>query len=254
MRLETPLRYLILSDTHANLEGLEACLELAAGRYDKAVCLGDLVGYGPDPNAVTAKVREVASATIRGNHDKACSGVTDGSDFNLWARIATAWTSTQLSPEHLEFLRNLPQGPLVMDSFWLVHGAPQDEDEYILSPVEAVPALHELTTQLVFFGHTHIQGGFMISANGRFQSIRSHADTNGLAYTLQIEDGQRYLINPGSTGQPRDGDRRAAFAIFDESNRAVEYYRTPYDVEKTQSKMEKAMLPDPLIRRLGAGR
>jgi predicted phosphodiesterase len=251
---EPYLRYLIISDIHSNLEGFEKCVEIARGKFDQTLCLGDLVGYGPDPNAVIDRVREVATHVIRGNHDKACCGITDAEDFNTWAKISTLWTRMVLSPERLEYLRNLPAGPLTVNGFQLVHGAPSDEDEYIVGPSQALPALQAITDLPVLFGHTHHQGGFMLSANGRFQSIRWQSDGDGKVFVLPLEKETRYLINPGSVGQPRDGDWRAAFAILDSEQRLVEYYRTPYDVAKTQDKMERARLPMPLIRRLELGR
>ncbi|HKS96829.1 MAG TPA: metallophosphoesterase family protein, partial [Terriglobia bacterium] len=166
------MRYLILSDIHSNLEALETCLKVAEGQYERVLCLGDLVGYGPDPNAVTGRTRELAEAVIRGNHDKACAGITDAEDFNSLARVSTFWTRDELRPEHLAFLRNLPQGPLVLDGFELVHGSPLDEDEYIVGPLQALPALAHLAVQVSFFGHTHHQGGFVLGPRGQFQSIR----------------------------------------------------------------------------------
>ena len=251
---ELSLRYLILSDTHANLEALEKSIELADGKYEKVLCLGDLVGYGPDPNAVIDSVRELTTVIIRGNHDKACSGVTDSAVFNPLAKLSTQWTREQLTPQHLSFLRNLPSGPVMIGGFQIAHGSVGDEDEYIFGPSQALPALRSLTTQIAFFGHTHIQGGFMLAPNGRFQSIRCASKAEGRTAVLPIEDGGRYLVNPGSIGQPRDSDWRTAFAILDEEQSQVEYYRTPYDLAKTQEKMERAGLPEPLIRRLEFGR
>jgi predicted phosphodiesterase len=248
------MRYLLLSDVHSNLEALDRSLELAEGKYDEAVCLGDLVGYGPNPNEVIEKIRALAKVIIRGNHDKACCGIDDASDFNPYARMATHWTREALTPQHFAFLRTLPMGPAMMDGFVLVHGSPLDEDEYILGPGQALPLLKTPQTQTVCFGHTHYQGGFMITAASRFQSIRFPSRPDGLMLTLTLETSARYLINPGSIGQPRDGDWRAAFAILDVEHRQVEYYRVPYAVAKTQAKMQKAGLPDPLIRRLEMGR
>jgi len=248
------LRILILSDIHANLEALETCMEFAKDKYDRAVCLGDLVGYGPDPNAVVERARAATNVLIRGNHDKACSGVTDGSDFNLLARLATAWTRQQLTAENTSFLRSLPQGPLLQEGFQLAHGSPEDEDEYIFGPGEAHPVLHKVTLQITLFGHTHRQGGFAMHRYGRFQTIRIPPSEDGLVHTLALKEGARYLINPGSTGQPRDGDWRAAFAILDQDHRQVEYYRIGYDLAFTQTKMMQAGLPQPLIRRLELGR
>lgn len=256
------MRYLVLSDIHANLEALEKCLGVAKGKYDRVLCLGDLVGYGPDPNAAMERTRELANTVIRGNHDKACAGITDAEDFNALARASALWTRNELTPQNSAFLRSLPAGPVLLDGFELVHGSPADEDEYIAGPVQALPALRSLTLQTVFFGHTHHQGGFMLTRQGHFQSIRDSilrqgpgsSDNDQRRVVLPLEDGFRYLINPGSVGQPRDGDWRAAFAIFDESKRKVEYYRTPYDLSKTQEKMQKAGLPEPLILRLAIGR
>ena len=256
------MRYLILSDIHSNLEALETCLELAKGRYDRVLCLGDLVGYGPDPNAVTERTRELAETVIRGNHDKACAGITDAEDFNSLARVSTFWTRNELTAEHSAFLRGLPSGPVAMDGFELVHGSPADEDEYIVGVSQALPALRSFAVQTVFFGHTHHQGGFMLTPKGKFQSIRDwilHQEPDSLEHdaeraVLPLEDGARYLLNPGSVGQPRDGDWRAAFAIFDDAERKIEYYRTPYNLFQTQEKMEAAGLPAPLVLRLTIGR
>jgi predicted phosphodiesterase len=248
------LRYLILSDIHANLEALTKCMELAEGKYDQVLCLGDVVGYGPDPNAVITSIRPIARTIIRGNHDKACCGITDAEDFNILARLATLWTRGELTAENLAFLRTLPTGPVTMNGFEMVHGSPIDEDEYIFGPGQALPTLRSLTLQVVFFGHTHFQGGFMLTPAGRFQSIRCSSKEDGMTYVLPFENGARYLVNPGSVGQPRDGDWRAGFAILDEDQRLVEYYRTPYELPVTQAKMHKARLPEPLIRRLELGR
>ncbi len=248
------MRYLILSDIHSNLEALEKSLEVARGLYDEVVCLGDLVGYGPDPNAVIVRVKELAKVIIRGNHDKACSGIMETGEFNRLAQLATEWTRKQLTPEHLAFLRDLPAGPVKLAAFSLVHGSPPDEDEYIFGPQEALPVLRDVTVQLTLFGHTHLQGGFGLTSKGRLQIIRSASKANGKTGTLKLEEGARYLINPGSVGQPRDGDWRAAFAVVQDNPRSVEYYRTPYDLPKTQEKMKQAGLPEPLIRRLELGR
>jgi predicted phosphodiesterase len=248
------VRYLILSDIHANLEALEKCLQLAQGKYQKVLCLGDLVGYGPDPNAVIEMMQRTATVIIRGNHDKACCGIMNVEDFNPWARQAIFWTCDTLTPNHLSFLRNLAPGPLTMPGFEIVHGSAEDEDQYIFEQAEAIPALRNQSMQLVFFGHTHHQGGFSLNRAGVFQKISGGSRRNGRVLTLDLEDGTRYLINPGSVGQPRDGNWRAAFAIFDEAERRVDFYRTEYDIATTQKKMTQAHLPEPLIQRLEFGR
>jgi predicted phosphodiesterase len=251
--VELLVRYLLVSDLHSNLEALETCLDLAHGKYDQGFCLGDLVGYGPDPNAVIEQMKTLAKVIIRGNHDKACAGLDDASEFNPLARWATEWTREALTPEHFQFLRSLPPGPVSVDQFQLVHGSPLDEDDYILGPKQALPVLRAQQTQIIWFGHTHHQGGFMLSASGRLLEIHIPPKERSRVFTLRLEDGARYLINPGSIGQPRDGDWRAAFAIFDSEQRNIEYYRATYDLHKTQEKMRKARLPEPLIRRLEVG-
>jgi len=248
------LRYLLLSDVHSNIEALDVCLEFAQGKHDQAVCLGDLVGYGPNPNEVIEKVRGLTQVIIRGNHDKACCGLDDAAEFNPFARLATEWTRQALTPEHIEYLRSLPTGPKTMEGFVLVHGSPVDEDEYILGPGQALPLLRGPGTQIVCYGHTHYQGGFMLTPTGRFQSVRFPSKPDGLTLTLPLENTARYLINPGSVVQPRDGDGRAAFAILDMDKPQVEYYRLTYDLAKTQAKMKQAGLPEPLCRRLELGR
>jgi predicted phosphodiesterase len=248
------MRYLLLSDIHANLEALYSCLDLAAGKYDEALCFGDLVGYGPNPNEVIDKITNLCKIIIRGNHDKACCGIDDAKDFNIYARMATEWTHQALTPKHLEYLRALPMGPAVMEGFSFVHGSPGNEDEYLMGPVQALPYLQAPEFQLVCFGHTHIQGGFSLSNSAQFQWIRIPATPDGLTLTMPLDDGTRYLINPGSVGQPRDHDWRAGFAILDLNAKQVEYYRTPYNLTQTQAKMEKAGLPAPLYHRLEVGR
>lgn len=247
-------RYLVLSDIHSNLEALEKCLEISAGKYDRAVCLGDVVGYGPDPNAVIERVREKTVAVIRGNHDRACSGLDSAEDFNPIAQLAVVWTRKELTPGNVRFLRDLPAGPLPMPGFEMVHGSAEDEDEYILSGAEALPALRCQAIQLVFFGHTHLQGVFSLNRAGAFRDLPAPQAEDGLVLSLPLEQGARYLVNPGSVGQPRDQDWRAAFSIFDGEERRVEFYRTPYDLAATQKKMAAAKLPELLIRRLESGR
>jgi predicted phosphodiesterase len=248
------LRYLILSDIHSNLEAFKRSLDLAAGRYDEVVCLGDVVGYGPDPNAVIDNLEALTSKIIRGNHDKACCGLSDAEDFNPVAKIATFWTRQDLTPAHTDFLRALPAGPVPVDGFQMVHGSVDDEDEYIIGPAQALHELKSLATAITMFGHTHHQGAFALSPTHGFQAFRGSNPEDGCILDISLEEGGRYLINPGSVGQPRDGDWRAAFAIFDNQGHKVEFYRTSYDLPSTQAKMKEAGLPEPLIARLELGR
>ncbi len=248
------MRYLLLSDIHANLEALEASLDSAQGDYDQVLCLGDLVGYGPDPNAVIDRVRAVTRVVIRGNHDKACSNLTDAEDFNSLARFATEWTQQQLTVQNLDYLSGLPQGPLKIGEIQLVHGSPRDEDEYLSGPIEALPALRSSAAPLTFFGHTHVQGGFILTTTERFQVIRPPHGPGQSQHEIKLHPQACYLVNPGSVGQPRDGDWRAAFAIYDDARRAVEFRRVLYPLKTTQDKMLEAGLPEMLAMRLQLGR
>jgi len=247
------MRILILSDIHANFTALEAALTQAAGRWDVAVCLGDIVGYGPDPAEVSEKIRSIAQACIRGNHDKAVAGIMSTEDFNPVAKAAVDWTRSQLSPQLMKWLAELPHGPMESHDLVLVHGAFQDEDEYVFTPAQALEGLLDSTAAVTFFGHTHHQGGFSyLDDNLEVLQIRPRA--NELFAPLRIEADKRYLLNPGSIGQPRDADPRASFAIADLANQTVEFWRVPYEIGKVQSRMRKAGLPEPLVQRLEFGR
>jgi len=250
------MRYLILSDIHGNLEALRAVLAVARDGCDQVVCCGDLVGYGPDPNAVVEWARENVAVVVRGNHDKACCGISGAEEFNLVARSAAFWTRQQLTVENLEYLRALPSGPIRVGDFHLVHGSIRDEDEYLFVPQDAGLDFPLLNYQLAFFGHTHLQGGFVRLPGGSVEPIEPSFPRGVAAYTLELREREQYLVNPGSVGQPRDGDARAAFAVYlkDEGRDAVEYWRVPYEVESTQRKMLDAGLPQLLARRLSFGR
>jgi predicted phosphodiesterase len=247
------MRTLVLSDLHANKSALDAVLEAVKGRWDSCVCLGDVVGYGPDPNEVTSRLREIHAETIRGNHDKAAAGLMDTSDFNPVAKAAVDWTRSQLLPDNLAWLAALPPGPLEAAGVVLVHGAFQDEDEYVFTPEQALDGLLDSTAAITFFGHTHHQGGFSYQdSNLEVLQIRPRAAESFAA--LRIDPGRRYLLNPGSIGQPRDGDPRAAFAIADLENKTVEFWRVQYDIPVVQERMRRAHLPDTLVQRLVVGR
>lgn len=247
------MRVLVLSDLHANLTALEAVLAAVEGRWDSCVCLGDVVGYGPDPDEVTSRLRALNATTIRGNHDKAASALMDTSDFNPVAKAAITWTHDKISPQNLAWLAALPQGPMETDGVVLVHGAFQDEDEYVFTPEQALDGLLDSTAAVTFFGHTHHQGGFSYQDSSlEVLQIRPRA-TESFA-PLRIDPGKRYLLNPGSSGQPRDGDPRAAFAIADLEHHVVEFWRVPYDIAAVQERMRRARLPEPLVQRLTVGR
>lgn len=247
------MRYLVVSDIHANMSGLVAALKESQGRWDRVVCLGDVVGYGPDPNEVVDKIRELKALTIRGNHDKAGSGLEDASDFNPVARSAAIWTKENLRPENLDYLQNLPIGPVEVDGMSLVHGALRDEDEYVFTQAQALDGLLEAPSPVTFFGHTHIQGGFVLQGD-TVEPLRLKIPPDSKFTEIAIEPGTTYLLNPGSVGQPRDGDPRAAFAIASLDAKKVEFWRVPYDIAAVQDRMFKAGLPEPLIIRLAFGR
>jgi predicted phosphodiesterase len=247
------MRLLILSDLHANLTAFDAALAAASGKWDAAVCLGDVVGYGPDPGTVSEKIQGITSEVIRGNHDKAVAGIMTSDDFNPVAKIAVEWTQSQLSPELMSWLAALPQGPKRAQGVVLIHGAFQDEDEYVFTPAQALEGLLDSSTILSFFGHTHHQGGFSYHQSDiEVLSLRPKPTESFSA--LHLEPGHKYLLNPGSIGQPRDGDPRAAFAIADFDHKIVEFWRVPYDISSVQSRMYEANLPEPLILRLALGR
>jgi predicted phosphodiesterase len=249
------MRILILSDLHANATALEAALAAVRGRWERVVCLGDVVGYGPDPNEVTSKIRELGAQTIRGNHDKAAAGLMPTDDFNPVAKAAVDWTRSQLSADNLKWLAELPPGPLQTDSIVLVHGALQDEDEYVFTPAQALEGLLDSAARVTFFGHTHHQGGFSYSdASNNLEVLNLRPRPTESFAALRIETGARYLLNPGSIGQPRDGDSRAGFAIADLEHDVVEFWRVPYDVAAVQSRIRAARLPEALVQRLSLGR
>jgi len=251
------VRILLLSDIHANLEALDASLA-AAPAHDMVVNLGDIVGYGASPNEVTERSRDLGQVFVRGNHDKAATGLMDLDDFNPMASAAAIWTRNQLTPINLQWLRELPHGPVLLPDhpdIQIVHGSPHDEDEYVVSLGDALAPLITLNIPLTFFGHTHLQGGFFANGSSA-DGFRPEYRTVGQAESipLQLKETARYLINPGSVGQPRDGDWRAAFALYDSEAHVVHFHRTPYNLKAAQDRIFDAKLPARLATRLAAGR
>jgi diadenosine tetraphosphatase ApaH/serine/threonine PP2A family protein phosphatase len=215
------------------------------------------VGYGASPNEVIDRIGELGTVFVRGNHDRACSGLASLDDFNPVAARAARWTQRTLTPEHTVWLRQLARGPLkpfgeVVRS---MHGSALDEDEYLMNVRDAWKPLREAVTQINFFGHTHVQGGFATNDEEWFKLAPVYDTTDGAEeFELHLSSDARYLINPGSVGQPRDGDWRAAFAIFDEEKMKLHFYRVPYDVQMAQDRILDAGLPDRLATRLREGR
>jgi diadenosine tetraphosphatase ApaH/serine/threonine PP2A family protein phosphatase len=247
------MRYLVLTDIHANLEALDVCLNDAKSRgYDHTLVLGDLVGYGADPNDVVSRVQQLKPAAIvRGNHDKVAVGLDYAEGFNPVAKSAAYWTFDALTPGHRHWLAALPRGPLVVNGLIeICHGAPFDEDVYIFDETDALRAFKSTTRPLCLFGHTHYPVIFEL-ANGQLESIAPSPETEA---RLALRDGVNYMVNPGAVGQPRDGDPRAAYAIVDVSARHVELFRLNYPLEVTQAKIVDAGLPEVLARRLAMGR
>jgi predicted phosphodiesterase len=245
------VRTLIVSDLHANLYALEAVAAHAKGGFDVVVCCGDLVGYNPHPAEAIEWTKANCSAVVRGNHDKVVAGVDSLEWFNEVAQAAAVWTIAHLSSERLDYLHSLPRGPLALEKFEIWHGSPADEDEYVTNAAEARPCFQKFSSALAFFGHTHLQGGFF-SKYGRVGVIPQVPDSAEEA-VITLEPDVVYMINPGSVGQPRDGDPRAAYAIFDSEQRTVALRRVSYPVAKTADDILRAGLPGLLGARLFQG-
>jgi predicted phosphodiesterase len=247
------MRYLVLTDVHANLEALEACLSFARDRgFDQTLVLGDVVGYGPDPNGTIERITELEPlAIVRGNHDKVACGIDQADGFNAVARMAAGWTLDSLTPANRDWLAALPLGPvMVADLVEICHGSPFDEDAYIFDELDAVRALKVARRPLCLFGHTHYPVTFELSAEG-FDSVGPAASGDTV---LLLKPEAKYLVNPGSVGQPRDGDPRSACAIVDVERKRLELIRVAYPVAETQAKILAAGLPEVLAQRLGVGR
>ena len=244
----TLMRALVLSDIHSNREALEAVIEGAVywGGFDQIWCLGDTVGYGPDPVPCLNLLRSYNRVAVAGNHDHAVLGKRDVDDFSPAARVATQWTAGQLSPMDTEFLAGLPLTKKC-GSFTLVHGSLRRPiDEYLLDPEAAKATLVLLRGCYCLVGHSHLP--FVCRENGgdpRFDQF-----TEDEVFQLREE---RLILNPGSVGQPRDRDPRASYAIYDGGRQTVERHRVRYDIAKTQQRMRDAGLPEYLIERLDRG-
>jgi len=241
------MRFAILSDIHGNLEALQAVLtQCAAAGVDRMVCLGDVVGYGADPNPCIAQMCELADAVLAGNHDRAAVGLEDLRFFNPAALAAVRWTETQLTGAHIGYLRARPMSHWE-DRAFFVHASPYRPETwpYIFSPEEAAAGLRHTDAQRVFVGHAHRAFVFSEACNETVIAVEG---------TARLAPAARYLINAGSVGQPRDGDPRAAFAIWDRDVSQISLCRVPYDVPRAQAKILRANLPPWLAERLALGR
>ncbi len=240
------MKLAVLSDVHGNLAALVAVLADVRGReVGEKVFLGDAVGYGPEPDEVTALLGRECGAFVAGNHDWAVLGLTDIGYFNPVARAAIEWTGRRISPGTREALRACPlKKVLRKHDMLLVHSTPREPErwDYLFSALDAALVFPDFEQRICMVGHSHVPFVAELRADG---SACAHRDGTGL------REGSRYVINAGSVGQPRDGEPRAAYALFEDD--AVRIVRVPYDIGSTQRKMAEAGLPEPLIERLGRG-
>jgi predicted phosphodiesterase len=239
------MRYGVISDIHANLEALNATLEeIDKLAVDKVICLGDIVGYGANPNECVEIIRERKIESIIGNHDTVACGLKEPDDFNQAARQAALWTRDTLTEENREFLRGLSHTRGFGD-FIVVHGAISNPDLYLLSPYDAIPEFKLMNKERIcFFGHTHVRLYFVL----KDKSLSCMYD-----YEIKIDPKAKYLINPGSIGQPRDRDPRSSFLVYDDQRADVQFVRLEYDVSTAQEKIIKAGLDRRLADRLSVG-
>lgn len=246
------MRYLLLSDIHSNDEALGTVLARVRRKpFDRVVLLGDFVGYGASPNNVVERVRRIRreKIAIRGNHDKVVCGLDPGDLFNPVALAAARWTAEKLTARNRKYLEELPPGPLGVDkTFAICHGSPRDEDAYIFSDRDAFVNFRDFNYWVCFFGHSHIPSIFTLEPHGiRVEVIQ------GPRARVTLDPERRYLVNPGSIGQPRDRNPAASYAIYDAAARVVHFERVPYDVEKAREKIYRAGLPGMLGDRLLVG-
>jgi len=244
------MRFLVLSDVHANLEALEAVLA-AERSWSQVLVLGDLVGYGGDPNAVVDRVRQLPiAAIVRGNHDKVATGLASVDTFNPVARQAILWTARALTADNRAWLAALPQGPAPFDAdIEVCHGAPFDEDFYVFDELDAQRAGASASRPLCLLGHTHVQGIFRLG-----QYVSAERTSARVPYPFHYATISRALVNCGAVGQPRDGDPRAAYGLLDTDAKVLTLARVAYDVASAQAKILAADLPVSLAQRLAIGR
>jgi diadenosine tetraphosphatase ApaH/serine/threonine PP2A family protein phosphatase len=237
------MKYAIISDIHSNLEALTACFESIDGEgVDVIACLGDIIGYGASPNECIEMVRKRSQYVVAGNHDSAAVGETDTEYFNHDARAAVLWTRQQLSPENHAYLKDLPF-TLEVGGNLLVHASPSNprEWQYIFYTREAAREFTAFSQEICFFGHSHWPT-FFIERDGEHTQLPPPV--------IVVQPGERAMINVGSVGQPRDGDPRAAFALYDDATRRVEIRRVDYDVERVRGRILETELPRSAADRL----
>lgn len=245
------MRYLIVSDIHANIHAFDAVLNQAAGQFDKIWCLGDIVGYGPHPNECIERLQEFDYVCVAGNHDWAALDRLDLNDFNTDAQASTLWTQSQLTANSKEFLERLPEKH-VEDGITFVHGSPREPVwEYIMFPAIAKLQFALFDTTVCLVGHTHAPVIFSYYKSDNSPEV---CEASVLPIEVTLELGQeRQIINPGSVGQPRDGDPRAGYALLDTERRELTHFRITYPVDQVQEMMRDRDLPPRLIARLSYG-
>ncbi len=251
------MRLLLLADIHANLEALEAVLGDAMTRgYSDTLFLGDAVGYGADAGAVVQRLRLLSPRCVRGNHEQMLlSAARTGKTSDTPVGLALQLALSQLSPEDLEWLRDWKQGIKASHGSvecFFVHGSPRDPNEYMHSLSAARAAFADWPGRLAFVGHSHIAGVYA-ALERDVSNVRFTAFLEGLN-RMSLPPRGRWIVNPGSVGQPRDGDPRASYGIFDFTRNALEVYRVPYDIAAAQHKIRAAGLPDVLAARLSVGK
>jgi predicted phosphodiesterase len=252
------MRVLVISDIHSNLPALEAVLA-AAPPHDTVWILGDIVGYGANPNEVVELARKLGGIVVRGNHDRACS---DPLKFSLHYRMsatagaAAEWTSRVLTDENSEWLMGLLPGPVkpLRRNLICVHGSSRNEDHYIASEYGAQAALGASSARITLFGHTHEQVAWIATPRVLYPLEPDFRSRSGVVqFEQSLRRNNRYLLNPGSVGQPRDGDWRAAFAIYDDAQASFTWFRVPYKLVTAQRRIRRAGLPEELASRLRDG-
>lgn len=242
------MRIVVVSDIHSNEPAMRAVLH-ALPPHDHLWCLGDTIGYGPNPNECLAEMRERAQHVLTGNHDLASIGAISLITFNRLARVANEWNNQQLDPDLRTYLQERP-ARLDLDEATLAHASPRDPVwEYVLDDLSAYQNLAHFPTQICFIGHSHVPLVYAHHADKTTEFRQTVADE-----VIELDPDARYIINPGSVGQPRDNDPRAAFAVWDTDAASVTFHRVEYDVAETQRRMREAKLPEPLADRLAYGR
>jgi predicted phosphodiesterase len=244
------MKLIIISDIHSNLEALKGFLRFSEATFQKndfeMVCLGDIVGYGPYPSECLEFVRDKCEAVVRGNHERMVLNVGNRKNASSLARKAIEWTEGHLLESQKEYLCSLPEEAVLESGVLLTHGSPLDPDEYVFKRSNAIKVIEELRRRdisLCFFGHTHLPGIFDEKGAFFYQN----------EWEFFLEPGSHYLINPGSIGQPRDGNNKGSFCEYDSVKNSVVFHRFTYDIHKTAESLAERGLPSELGERLFYG-